>query len=137
MAFRKSLSRSELIQLPCAASRRRGLCSMRRRRHGAPSAPSHEVGQSYNSLQNSVPMSNKDKYETSWQRLDYTNAKYDCLEQSYKHLHVDVDLRSVIGLSNTAFRKCLLPGIHNDSDVNELTRNLGWSDLTCVFLNRD
>uniref|UniRef100_A0A0E0C9K2 Uncharacterized protein n=1 Tax=Oryza meridionalis TaxID=40149 RepID=A0A0E0C9K2_9ORYZ len=120
MAFRKSLSRSELIQLPCAASRRRGLCSMRRRRHGAPSAPSHE-----------------DKYETSWQRLDYTNAKYDCLEQSYKHLHVDVDLRSVIGLSNTAFRKCLLPGIHNDSDVNELTRNLGWSDLTCVFLNRD
>uniref|UniRef100_A0A0D3EVM2 Uncharacterized protein n=1 Tax=Oryza barthii TaxID=65489 RepID=A0A0D3EVM2_9ORYZ len=68
---------------------------------------------------------------------DYTDAKYDCLEQSYRHLHVDVDLRSVIGLSNTAFRKCLLLGIHNDSDVNELTRNLGWSDLTCVFLNRD
>uniref|UniRef100_A0A0E0N490 Uncharacterized protein n=1 Tax=Oryza rufipogon TaxID=4529 RepID=A0A0E0N490_ORYRU len=35
----------------------------------------------------------RDKYETSWQRLDYTNAKYDCLEQSYRHLHVDVDLR--------------------------------------------
>uniref|UniRef100_A0A0E0JQD8 Uncharacterized protein n=1 Tax=Oryza punctata TaxID=4537 RepID=A0A0E0JQD8_ORYPU len=69
--------------------------------------------------------------------LNYTIAKYDCLEQSYRHLHVDVDLRSVIGLSNTAFRKCLLLGIHNDSDVNELTRNLGWSDLTCVFLNRD
>uniref|UniRef100_A0A0D9YGM7 Protein kinase domain-containing protein n=1 Tax=Oryza glumipatula TaxID=40148 RepID=A0A0D9YGM7_9ORYZ len=54
---------------------------------------------------------------------DYTNAKYDCLEQSYRHLHVDVDLRRDLSHNNLTGSIPSTVGNLTSLEVVDLSKN--------------
>uniref|UniRef100_A0A0E0FV33 Protein kinase domain-containing protein n=1 Tax=Oryza nivara TaxID=4536 RepID=A0A0E0FV33_ORYNI len=53
----------------------------------------------------------------------YTNAKYDCLEQSYRHLHVDVDLRRDLSHNNLTGSIPSTVGNLTSLEVVDLSKN--------------